>query len=221
VQQFYDGIPPVATQLIPRGIFGHEPERKNSLAYDVEKAKRLLSEAGYPGGRGKDGEPLEISFLIQESPWIEKEKEFITRAMEAIGLRVRIETGNFVEMLKRRDRGAFQISTGTGWAADYPDPENFFGIFHSRRIPPNGQNAARYRSPEFDQLFDKMAWMENSPERLAIIRKLNDLLAEDCPVAFTMHKQAQTVAQPWFRRTNEADPFNAGFKFLAPPGSAR
>jgi ABC-type oligopeptide transport system substrate-binding subunit len=187
----------------------------------VEKAKRLLSEAGYPGGGGKDGKAFELSFLTQKTPWIEQEKEFITRAMEAIGLRARIENGDFVQILERRDRGTFQISMGTGWGADYPDPENFFGLFHSRRIPPNGRNEARYRSPEFDQLFDKMAWMENSPERMAIIRKLSDLLAEDCPVAFTMHKQGQTIAQPWFRRTDEADPFNAGFKFLAPPASAR
>ena len=119
-------------------------------------------------------------------------------------------------MFDRRNRGEFQINLGAGWGADYADPENFFSLFHSGHLPPKGANMARYRSAEFDRLCDQMAGMENTPERLAVIRKLDALLAEDCPVVFTHHKYRQFILQPGVRWTNHAEPFNAGWKFFAP-----
>jgi ABC-type transport system substrate-binding protein len=47
---FYNGVAPVATQLLPPGFFGHEEGAVHPYAYDLERARRLLAEAGYPGG---------------------------------------------------------------------------------------------------------------------------------------------------------------------------
>ena len=48
---FYSGVAPVAHQLLPRGLFGYDPKYQDPNSYDLEKAKRLLTEAGYPNGR--------------------------------------------------------------------------------------------------------------------------------------------------------------------------
>src|SRR5262249_47366977 len=56
-------------------------------------------------------------------------------------------------------------------------------------------------NPEFDQVFEKMAVLDNTPERLALCRRLTEIIAEECPVAFNFHKAYYSVIQPWARRT--------------------
>ena len=61
-----------------------------------------------------------------------------------------------------------------GWNADYPDPENFLFLLYgpNKKVGNNGENASNYENPKFDALFEKMANMENSPERLKIIKEM-------------------------------------------------
>ena len=52
-------------------------------------------------------------------------------------------------------------------------------------------------NPEFDKVFEQMALMDNSPERLALCKRLLEMLNEDCPCAFNFHKAYYVVVQPW------------------------
>ena len=47
-----------------------------------------------------------------------------------------------------------------------------------------------------------MAVMENGPERLALIQRMNEMLAEDCPVIFEFSKAYYVVTPPWGRWTH-------------------
>ena len=71
--------------------------------------------------------------------------------------RIRVVENNFARMLEKQDQGNFQIATGSGWGADYPDAENFFFLFYSKNMPPAGKNSSRYVDPEFDKDFEQMS----------------------------------------------------------------
>src|SRR4029450_9944789 len=107
----------------------------------------------------------------------------------------------------------FQIAPSTGWGADYPDPENFFFLFYSKNIPPAGKNESRYINPEFDRVFEQMALMDNGPERLELCRRLNQMLADDCPVAFNFNKAYYVVVQPWTERMHDNMMLEGGLKY--------
>lgn len=199
VEMLYGGVAPIAQQLIPPGIYGHDKEFKNPYGANLEKARRLIAEAGYPNGIDpRTNRPLEITMDVVATGGEERQlAEYEQRQFEQLGIRVRVIENTFARLLEKEDQGNFQIAAGSGWGADYPDAENFYFLFYSGNFPPHGKNVGRYKNPEFDQLFEKSATMENSPERLAMIHRMRDILVEDCPSLLTFHKGYYTIEQPW------------------------
>ena len=200
---FYSGVAPVATQLIPPGIFGFEKDRPARYPFDLEKAKQLLAEAGYPNGRDANGNQLELTLTAQGAGSEERQRaEFDQRSIEKLGIKVKINGVTFARLMEIEDKGDFQLISGSGWGADYPDPENYFMLFYSKNVPLVGKNYCRYRSAEFDRLFEEMAVMDNSPERLELVRKLQKCLDDDCPMFPSFNKAFYTAVQPWSRTTH-------------------
>ncbi|MDQ3621163.1 MAG: ABC transporter substrate-binding protein [Verrucomicrobiota bacterium] len=211
----YGGVAPVAQQLLSPGIFGHQRDFRNPYGPNLDKARQLMAEAGYPGGRDPNtGQALELTMDTTSTGAEERQlAEYEQRQLEQLGIRVRVIENTFARMLEKQDQGNFQIAAGTGWGADYPDPENYFFLFTSNNFPPTGKNISRYENEEFDRLFAQMATMENTPERMAIIRRMNDLLIEDCPNILNFHKAYYLVIQPWAPRTHENTMLERGFKY--------
>jgi oligopeptide transport system substrate-binding protein len=212
---FYNGVPTVAEQLIPPGVIGFRPELRNPYGYNLVKAKRLLAEAGYPNGIDpKTGQPLELTLDCVASGAEERQSaEYEQRQFQQLGIRIKVVENNFARMLEKEDQGNFQMASGSGWMADYPDAENFFFLFYSKNIPPVGKNAARYTDPEFDKDFEQMSSMENSPERAQIIDRMNVKLLEDCPMILSFNKAAYVIVQPWAPRTHANVMLEGGLKF--------
>ena len=216
IEMLYGGVAPVAQQLLPPGIFGFDKDYRNPYGANLEKGRRLLAEAGYPDGLDPEtGRPLEITLDTVASGGEERQlAEYEQRQLEQLGIRVRVIENTFARMLEKEDQGNFQLAAGSGWGADYPDAENFFFLFYSRNAPPIGKNVGRYHNPEFDRLFEQMASMENSPERLALIRQMNAIWSEDCPVILTFNKAYYVIVQPWSPMTNMNLMLEGGFKYV-------
>jgi len=212
---FYNSVAPVAQQLVPPGIAGFSATYRNPYGFNVEKAKQLIAEAGYPNGIDpKTGRPLEITLdMVAVGSEDRQRAEFEQRCFEKLGVKMKISENTFARLLQKQDTGDFQLSSGSGWGADYPDPENFFFLFYSKNMPPAGKNISRYNNPEFDRLFEQMATMENGPERLEIVNKINAILAEDCPNILNFHKAFYSVVQPWAPRTQNNLMLEGGVRF--------
>jgi len=213
VQIFYSGVAPVSNQLLPRELFGYDPKYVNPNGYDLEKGKRLLAEAGYPDGRdAKTGEQLVLTMNNSvESTEMRQRAEYDQRMLEALGIKVKINGMTAARALEAMEQGNFQMDGSTGWAMDYPDPEDFFMVFYSKNFPREGANYARYNNPEYDKLYEQMAAMDNGPERLALIHKMNDMLAEDCPAIWEFDKKFYVATQPWGRWTHNSPILEYGF----------
>ena len=210
---FYSGVAPVARQLLPLGLFGYDPNYQNVNGFDLEKARRLLAEAGYPNGRdATTGEQLTLT--IEEpadASDLRQRAEFRKRCFEELGVKIKVNENTHARVLERLEQGSFQMGSGTGWMADYPDAENFFFLFYSKNFPREGANYCRYHRPDFDAAYEKMATMENGPERLALIQQMNAMLAEDCPVIFEFSKANYVATQPWGRWTHNNPLLEGGF----------
>jgi ABC-type transport system substrate-binding protein len=212
---FTNGIELNAQELLPPGVFGYQPALKNPFKqHDLALAKKLMSDAGYPGGRDKKtGLPLELTLdVTAEDATSRQLAEFQKSQIEQLGIRVKVSENLWERQQEKVINGQFQI-VSFGWIADYPDPENFFFLFYSKNSPPQGSNSCRYSNPAFDRIFEKMSSMDNSPERLELIHKLTSILNEDCPFVLIAHSVSFSLTQPWAQRVSANPLMYNGVKY--------
>ncbi len=194
---FFFGTKVKAQTPVPPGIFSYDPNYQNPFrTQDLVKAKQLMKEAGYEDGIDpKTGKPLALDFLyIAKGAESQREGQYITDQFRKIGINLNVKLITWSEMQTSVKQGRYQISR-YGWVGDYPDPENFFFVFYSKSS--GDTNITRYANPEFDKLFVQMQSMEDTPERLAVINKMRDILNEDCPWLYTFHEAFYAMNQGW------------------------
>jgi oligopeptide transport system substrate-binding protein len=137
-----------AAGLVPAGLGGYEPPPL-AAAHDLAEARRLLAEAGFPGGAGL---PV-LTYLLNRDPGHLAIAEEVGRQWrEGLGVRTELEPVEWAAFLERTRKGGWDVSRG-GWIADYPDPGNFLGIF---RTGDEG-NTTGWSHAFFDRLLDLAA----------------------------------------------------------------
>jgi|GEM_PF-23722 len=200
---FHNGIYLKAEQILPPGMIGYDAAFRNVYRdFNLEKAKALLAEAGYPDGIDPEtGSPLELTLdVVGDSSLARRRAEFDQSQITHLGIRCRVVENTWESFQNKMNSGNFQMNTGSGWHADYPDAENFFALFYSKNMPLQGNNNTRFSNPEFDRLFEEMATMENSPRRNAIISEMVNILVEECPIIVLVHPVIYSLNQPWLPR---------------------
>jgi oligopeptide transport system substrate-binding protein len=206
------GVP--AMGALPPGIYGYAEDAAgiNPVVYDwdaksrqarrknIEVAKRLLAEAGYPNGRhATTGEPLVVNLDTTAGGMGDKARtDWLTRQFQKIDVQLIVRPTDYNRFQEKLRKGAVQLYY-LGWNADYPDPENFFFLLYGPegKVRKNGENASNYASPEFDRLFEQMKNMDNTPERLAIIRQMTALLQKDAPWVWGFHPKSYALGHAW------------------------
>jgi len=193
-------------------IFGYREGREgiNPIVYDwvdgkperksIEVARRLLAEAGYPGGRdAKTGQPLVLYLdTVVRGAGDKASFDWMRRQFEKLSIQLVIrdtDWNRFQDKIRKGDTQIFRL----GWNADYPDPENFLFLLHGpqSRAKSQGENAANYANPEFDALFEKMKNMPNSPERQKIIDRMVDIARVDAPWIWGVNPKKYSLRHSW------------------------
>ena len=206
------GVP--AQGLLPPGIFGHEEGEAgiNPYVYDwvdgaprrksVAEAKRLLAEAGYPGGvDSKTGKPLVLYLdTVATGPDSKSILNWYRKQFAKLGIQLVLRTTDYNQFQQKMQAGNAQIFMW-GWNADYPDPENFFFLLFgpNAKVGKGGENAANYENPKFDALFERMRNMEDGPQRLVLIREMQEILRQDSPWVFGYHPKNFSLSHDWYR----------------------
>ena len=199
----------------PPGIVGHlegragmnpvthrwDERRGRPVRRALDEARALLAEAGYRDGYGPDGTPLVLYF---DNAWTSSGSrprlQFVVKQFAKLGIRLESRTTDYNRFQDKVLAGNFQILSW-GWVADYPDAENFLFLLYgpNGKIVSGGENSANYANPVYDRLFVRMRNMDNGPERLAIIRKLNRILHEDCPWFGCVNGVGFSLIHQWYK----------------------
>jgi len=164
-----------ATTLLPdmfAGTLGYSALKGDD--YNPAEAKRLIAEAGYPGGRGIP--PVELVYNTYEGHRLIA--VFVQRNLkENLGIQVSINNMEWKSLLKKQRAGDFQMSR-TSWCADYPDPLTFLGVFHSD----SENNYSSYKNPAFDGLIDEIKQETDRKKRNTAICAAEKVLNRDVPM---------------------------------------
>ena len=182
----------------------------------IEEASQLLAEAGYPGGQDSKGNPLVVSFdNAWNSAGATAYLTWIRNKLEQLGITMENRTTDYNRFRDKVKNGNFQIISW-GWHADYPDAENFLFLLYgpNSKVRHDGANSANYGNAEYDRLFEQMKNMENSPERLAIIREMSHLLQRDAPWVFTYHPVSFGLSHQWVKNRKPSSLGGGTLKYI-------
>jgi ABC-type oligopeptide transport system substrate-binding subunit len=103
----------------------------------------------------------------------------------------------------------FQVS----WAADYPDAQNFFQLFYSKNVSP-GPNDTGFSNPEFDAFYERSLKTTSATERLALYKKMRDLVVEESPWIFKFHSVSYDLYHDWLYNFKQNEVANDYLKYL-------
>lgn len=139
-------------------------------AYDPDKARRLLAEAGFAGGAGFP--VLEYLFNTSDS------HRQIAEAIQAmwqreLGIEVRLANQEWRTYLQRRQQHDFQIARAV-WIGDYAQPSTFLNLWRAD----SPQNWIGWQNAEYDALLLRAATADNADERAAAFADAEYLLIE-------------------------------------------
>ena len=156
---------------------GGEPYISEDYEANLEEAKSLLAEAGYPNG---EGFPT-ITYSANDASYHIPVAEYLQQAWAELGINMSIEKVEWNSFTSQRRAGDFDISRN-GWVMDYNDASNMLELFTTT----NGNNDGKYSNPEYDAAIEASK-VADKTVHFEQLHKAEDILMEDMgciPVAY-------------------------------------
>lgn len=200
-----------AYALTPPDDYGYAPKAK--MPYDPELARRLLADAGFPGGKGfpvlklmfnTDIEHRNIALAIQRM-W---KKE--------LGIDITLENAEWKVFLDRERQMDYQIDRAS-WVGDYLDPNTFLELFTTD----NGNNKTGFSDPRYDALLAAAAKESDQKKRTEYFQEADKILVEQVPIlplyTYRVNKLVSPAVHNW--HDNAMEYFSYKDVFLSADGA--
>lgn len=178
---------PAENGFVPRGLPGFDSGWVKGYSYHPDTAKALLAAAGFPDGRGLP------EIILTTIPVYTDLAAFVASELQEVGIRVKVETVQKSVLLEQTARGQAAFFRGS-WIADYPDAENFLGVFYGQNPAP--PNYTRYRNPAYDRLYEQALTETSDSIRYELYRAMDQLMISDAPVVPLWYDMAIHLVQP-------------------------
>ncbi len=174
--------------VLPKAFPNFDSTKVNGYAYNPPKAQELLKEAGFPNGENL---PIITLNTYQSDREV---AEYLQKDWEQIGVKVNIELNHPASHSEKVEQGKLQMFRFS-WIADYPDAENFLGMFYSPNFTPIGSNKTHFKNEVFDKLFQETSQMPLGKGRNPNYQKLNQIIMENSPVAVLYYDEVLRLCQ--------------------------
>ncbi len=140
--------------------------------YDLNKAKQLLAQAGYPNG---------FSFVFKTSTDAEANSraQVIQQMLKQAGINMQIQANEMSTFFADIGKGNFQMYSLS--RNGIQDPDFYYVIFYSKNMPPDGQNRGYYSNPKVDQLLLQGRSTFDRSKRKPVYVEIQKIAQEDLP----------------------------------------
>jgi oligopeptide transport system substrate-binding protein len=169
VKRIVRGGERVADSYVPVGTANYE--RSKGLGYDPELARRLLAEAGFPGGKGFP--PFRYHFntgKMHEQLGIEMQEMW----KKELGITMTLRQTEWKVWLSAQTALDYDTIRGS-WVGDYNDANTFLDMFMSN----NGNNRTGWKNPRYDDLVRTANHQTDRQKRAALLREAETMLIQD------------------------------------------
>lgn len=145
---------------------------------NLEEAKQLLADAGYPNG---EGFPT-ITYTTNDAGYHKVVAEYLQQEWAKLGIDLQVDIVEWASFTPMRRNGDFDIARN-GWVGDYSDPSNMLDLFYST----NGNNDGKFNNADYDAAMDISRTTLDANERSQALHTAEDILMEEAgciPVAY-------------------------------------
>ncbi|MFD1739703.1 ABC transporter substrate-binding protein [Bacillus salitolerans] len=176
IDAFYGGQAIPAINPMPPSIKGYN-DQVADYPYDLDKAKSLLAEAGYP-----DGFEMELWAMPVPRPYMpdgQKVAEVLQASFAQIGVKANIvsfEWATYLEKARAGEADSFML----GWTGDNGDADNFLNtLLGGSNIDSN--NYTRYDNAEVNELLAKAQSSNDAAEREDLYKQAQVIIKDEAP----------------------------------------
>lgn len=182
--------------ITPPGFPKYDYSQIPVYNYDVDKAKALLEEAGYPDGEGFPTIELDINKGSGKNVVL---AETVAKMLkENLGIDIKINVIGFVAKINKSKSGQSLFYSG-GWIADYPHPQNFLSLFYGRDVPDEDDgesfpNTFRLKNSAFDELYD-LSLNAKLDDTFGYLIEAERIAMEEAPAIILWYGEQRIVKQ--------------------------
>ncbi|WP_400164111.1 ABC transporter substrate-binding protein [Brevibacillus sp. TJ4] len=190
IEAFFAGLGEPAVNPMPPTLWGHNDDIQDR-DYNLEKAKQLLTEAGFPDGFKTDfwAMPVPRPYM----PDGVKIAEAIQQDLSKIGIQTEIVTMEWATYLEKTRLGE-QTMFMLGWTGDNGDPDNFLAtLLDKNNIDSN--NNTRWANDEYSDLMQKAKSASTQAEREQIYKQAQEIIFREVPLVPLAHSTPALAAR--------------------------
>ncbi|MDE6017157.1 MAG: peptide ABC transporter substrate-binding protein [Acetatifactor sp.] len=137
---------------------------------NLEKAKQLLAEAGYPDGAGFPN----IAYTTNDAGYHKVVAEYLQQAWAELGINLEVNIVEWASFTPMRRSQQYDVARN-GWVGDYSDPSNMLDLLYST----NGNNDGKFSNAEYDAAMEISRTTLDAAERSQALHKAEDILMEE------------------------------------------
>lgn len=173
----------IAVNPLPPTIWSYN-EKIKGYEYDIEKAKKLLEQAGF-----KDGFEAEIWTLPVSRPYNPNGKkmgEMMQADLAKVGIKIKLITYDWSTYLDKTRKGEHDMAQ-LGWSGDNGDPDNFLNILLSCEAIKGGNNISKWCNNDYSRLVQQARTETDIEKRTQLYEKAQEIFHSEMPWAPIAH----------------------------------
>ena len=193
-EKIYSGLTKPSYSIIPPGFPGYSPSIKG-IEFNEELAKEYLAKSKYsdpstrpriivtiPGTGGSPGLDTEVI----SDMW-----------KETLGIEVEIQQVEWATYLQDMNRKRLQLWAGSGWQADYADPQDFIDVlFYSK----SDVNHGNYSNPEVDKLILEARTEVDNNRRFLLYNQAEQMIVDEAAIfPLWFDTDGYALVKPWVK----------------------
>lgn len=174
----YQDVGNIAVGPFPTSVWAFDEELKNKewYPYDVEKAKALLAEAGYPNGG------LTIEMYIDDRATRISASEVIKNMLSRVGISTNIHSSDYATWFSILFDGELENIYMNGTNASTGEPDKFFYQIMHKKFAEKGQpNMMRWKNERFSELLDQARSSGDDEFKKKCYIEAQQIFMEECP----------------------------------------